>query len=125
MRSNHFQHGRDFTFRKPELPQHARRLAVRIGDMVPGRQRRRVFRTMADKHPEVVQPGRGKEDVIIVRLPLGQALRELVKPGLVAELIRRLRLGADVINKGGSVSGLIHDDPICSGARTFLSAATC
>ena len=69
MRSNDFQHGRDLAFREPKLPQHVRRLAVRIGDMVPGGQRGRVFRTMADKDPEVVQPGRGKEDVIIVGLP--------------------------------------------------------
>src|SRR3974390_2510338 len=102
MRSNDFHYGRNLAFRKPELLQHARRLAVRVGDMVPGRQLGQVLRTMADKYPKVVQPGRGKEDVIIVGLPLGEALRKLVKPGLVAELVRRLRLDTDVINKSGS-----------------------
>ena len=73
--------------------------------MIPGCQRCQVFRAVADKYSEVVQPGRGKQHVVIVGLALGQQFRQLVKPGLVAELVRRLRLGADVINKGFPVSG--------------------
>ena len=120
MRPDGFNDRRNLAFRKAELPQDLRRLAAGISHVVPGSQRGRVFRTVADEYPEVVQPCRGIKDVVIVGLTLGEPFRELVKPGLVAELVRRLRLGADVINDGLSVSGLTHElRPVAaSTART-------
>ena len=86
-----------------------------------------VFGAVADEHSEVVHPGRGIEDVIIVSLPLGQPFRELVKPGLVAELVGRLRLGADVFNHGFPVSGFSHGGKLAAarlvsnpGVRRFF-----
>ena len=98
----------DLGFRKAELPQDLRRLAAGISNVVPLCQRGWVFRAMADEDPEVMQPSRSMEDVVIVGLTVGEPPRELVKPGLVAEFVRRLRLGADVINNGLSVAGLTH-----------------
>jgi hypothetical protein len=69
---------------------------------------------VANEDPQVVHPGRGKEDVIVVRLTLGEPFGELVKPGLVAELVRRLRLGADVFNNGFPVSGFSHSARIAA-----------
>jgi len=83
-------------------------LAAGITHVVPGCQRSRVFRTMADEDPEIVQPGGSVKHVVIVGLTLGQPFRKLVKPGLMAELVRRLRLGADVVSDGLAVAGLGH-----------------
>lgn len=108
MRPDGVQDRGELGFRKAELPQDLRRLAAGISHVVPGRQRGWVFRTMADEDPEVMQPRRSMEDVVIVRLTVGEPFGELVKPGLVAEFVRRLRLGTDVINDGLSVSGSGH-----------------
>lgn len=95
-------------FRKAELPQNLRRLAAGISHMVPSRQRGRVFGTMADEDPEVMQPRRSEKHVIIAGLTLGEPFREMVKPRLMTEFVRRLGLGADVFNNARSVSGLTH-----------------
>ena len=98
----------DLGFRKAALPQDLRRLTAGVSHVVPLGQCVWVFRPMADEDPEVMQPRRSMEDVVIVGLTVGKPSRKLVKPGLVAELVRRLRLGADVIGDGLSVSGLTH-----------------
>ena len=108
MGANSFNHGRDLAFGEPEALQDSGHLAARISHVVPRGQRGWVFRTMADEDPQIVQPGRGIQDVVIVRLTLREPFRELVEPGLVTELVRRLRLGPDVLNDSFSISGLTH-----------------
>ena len=103
-----FNDRRNLAFGKAELLEDLGHLAGGIGDMVPRGQRGGVFRAMADEDAEIVQPGGGMKDVVIVGLTLGQAFGELVKPGLVAELVRRLRLGADVGLDGLAVTGFRH-----------------
>src|ERR1035437_4048877 len=103
-----FNGSRNLSFRESKLLQDRRRHAGDVSHMVPRGQCRRVFRTVADEYPEVVHPGGGIEDVVVVCLALGEPPRELVKPGLVAELVGRLRLGADVVGNGFPVSGLSH-----------------
>jgi hypothetical protein len=63
---------------------------------------------MADEHTQIVQPGRGIEDVVVERLSLGKRTGEGIQPGLVAEFIGWLRLGAYVFGDGRPVIGLIH-----------------
>jgi hypothetical protein len=121
--------GCDLAFGEPELPQDRGHPAGGINDVIPCRQRRRVFRAVADEDPQVVHPGGGKEHVIVARLTLGEPFGELVKPGLVAELVRRLRLGADVFNNGFPVSGFSHGARIAAAwvvsnpgvRRTFVN----
>ncbi len=56
---------------------------------------------MAKKHPKVVHPGSGKQDVIIhccVAVP-GNFTSQRVEPGLVRKLLRRLGFHADARNE--------------------------
>src|ERR1035441_614096 len=114
MRPNDLNGSRNLVFGKAELPQDLGHLAGGIGHMVPGGERRRVFRAMADEDPQVVHPGRRVKDVVIVWLAFRQLHGKVIKPGLVAELVRRPRLGADVINNGLSVPGLMHGPRIAA-----------
>src|ERR1017187_6955675 len=114
MRPNDLNGRPNLIFSKAELPQDLGHLAGGIGHMVPGGERRRVFRAMADEDPQVVHPGRRVKDVVIVWLAFRQLHGKVIKPGLVAELVRRPRLGADVINNGLSVPGLMHGPRIAA-----------
>src|ERR1035441_6833238 len=106
--SNSLNGGRDLACGKPELFQDWGHLADGIGHVVPCSERRWGFRTVADEDPQIMHPCRGIEDIVIVRPAFRQACGELIKPGLVTELVRRLRLGANVVHNGFSVSGLMH-----------------
>ena len=47
-----------------------------VGHMVPGCQLRRIGWAMAEKHTQIMHPGRSKEDVVVAVLPLGDPLCE-------------------------------------------------
>ena len=55
---------------------------------------------MAEEDAEVVHPGSGKENVVVVSEPLAEAAGERVKAGLMAELIHRAGFGANVVDDG-------------------------
>ena len=63
---------------------------------------------MAGEDPKIMQPGCRVENIVIVGLAFSKPPGEMVKPRLMAELIRRLCLRPDVIDQGGSVFGLGH-----------------
>src|ERR1051326_2640277 len=96
---------RDFLGGKSELPQEGGRLFGGGGNVVPGRQRCRVFRTMTEEDAEVVQPGGGIEHVVIIVLIFGKLGGKLIEPGLMTKLFRGIGLGADVIGDGVSEHG--------------------
>ena len=54
---------------------------------------------MADEDPKVVQPAGGIQDVIIQRAAVRQLAGQSVEAGLMAELIDRLGLGADIVGQ--------------------------
>ena len=62
------------------------------------------------------------EDVVIIGPAFGEARRQLIEPRLVAELVRRSRLGADVIHDSYTVSGRTHGGRIV--ARPAVSNAS-
>ena len=100
MGSDDFDDRGDFWGGKPELLQEGRRRFGGVGNVVPGRQRRQIFRTMANEDAEVVQPGRCIEHVVIEGLIFGKLRGQAIKPGLMAELVGRFGLRADVISNG-------------------------
>jgi len=108
VRPDSFKGCGNLVLREPELPENRRHFSGRIRHVVPGRKRRRFFRPMPDEDPEVMHPGRRIQDVVIVGFVFCQPPSEAVQPRLVAELIRRLCLGADIISDRLAVSGLNH-----------------
>ena len=79
-----------------------------ISDVIPSFQCGRIGGAVADEHAEVVSPRRRIQHVVIegsaVRKPFG----ELIKPGLMTEFIRWVRVRADVIGDGLTVIKLAH-----------------
>ena len=65
----------------------------------------RIFGPVSDKHAQVMQPRRRKQNIVIEGPALRQARGEPVKARLMAELIRRPGLGLDVFHQGLAVIG--------------------
>src|ERR1051325_4016066 len=87
---------------KAELAQEGRGLFGGVGNVVPGRQRGRVLRTVTEEDAEVVQPCGRIEHVALEGLIFGKLRGQIVEPGLMTEFFRGVALCADVIGDGVS-----------------------
>src|SRR6266481_4581362 len=63
---------------------------------------------MADEYSKIMEPGRGVEHVVIEWLAIGQLAGQRIQARLVAEFVRRLRLGPNVFGNADPVTGLVH-----------------
>src|SRR5262249_44656904 len=104
MGPDRLDHRRDLLSGESESLQDRRRLAQAIGQVVPRCQRSWIFRTMADEDPEIVHPRRRLDHVIIERLILGELRGQAIQPRLMAVLVRRLSLSANVVSDGLAVA---------------------
>src|SRR6266849_4625879 len=71
---------------------------------------------MTDEDTNVVQPGRGIERIVIEGSVLREFSRQFVEPRLMAELIRRNCVRANVLGNGVAI-GLIH------GVKIFIETS--
>src|SRR6266487_4180309 len=71
-----------------------------IREVVPRGERRRFFRPVADKHPEVVHPRRRIQHVIIEWLSFREPFGEVIEAGLMTEFVWWLGVRADVVGDG-------------------------
>jgi tetratricopeptide (TPR) repeat protein len=63
---------------------------------------------MANENADVMQPGCGVKDVVVERFTLRKLLREFVQTRLMAQFVRRIGLGTDVIGNSLPVVGFWH-----------------
>ena len=112
MRPNGLDDSRDLALGKAELFQNGRRVAGGVGHVVPGRQGHVLLGAVADEDAKIMHPGGDKEDVVVVGLVFRQPGGQVIKPGLMAEFVRRLRLGADVVHDSLSAGGFVHGGSI-------------
>jgi hypothetical protein len=82
---------------KLNVTQYLRRLGDCIGGVVPGCERLRVFRAMTNEHADVVQPGCGKHDIVIVDVVLSYFQCQGVQPRLMTELLYGTSLPPNVV----------------------------
>src|SRR5205823_5296793 len=108
MGADDLNYGRNLLAGKSEALKKSGHFFERVSHIVPFGQCDTVFGTMADEDANVVQPGRGVEDVIVERFVLRELLREFVETRLMAELIGRIGLGADVLGNSVAVVGFWH-----------------
>ena len=72
--------------------------ANRIRHVIPSGEFLRIFWTVPQEYPEVMHPCRCEENVVVAILPDSELLGEGIKSGLMAKLVSRRRLLANVGN---------------------------
>src|SRR5258707_8983699 len=108
MRPDDLDNSRNFYAGKAKSLKQARRFSEGVCHVVPFCQRDRIFGTMTDENADVVKPGNGVKDVIIEWLILRELFCELVQAWLMAELVGRVRLSANVFGDGVAMIGVWH-----------------
>src|SRR5712691_10897567 len=125
MGADGFEHSGNFLRWKTKSFQQCRGFFDGIDDIIPFLKGRQIFGAMTDKNAEVVQPGCREEHVVIEGPSLGELRGQLIKPRLVAELLARVRVRANIIADGLSVTGQFHAVRVAYTAfRYTCSSAT-
>lgn len=108
MRANGLYHSGDLGFREAPTLQKIGGSMHGIRHIIPRFELGQVFRSMAGKHTQIMQPGCGVDHVIIMRVILGQKFGQGVKTELVFEFIRRNRFALDILDDRFSKMTLFH-----------------
>ena len=117
--SDGFDDGRDFLRRKAEPLKQTRRFSDCVSNVVPLRERDRVFWTMADEDADVMEPRGGIKDVVFERLILCELFCEFVEARLMGKFVRGICLGADVVSDGVAVVDVWHEKSIRGSVKAL------
>jgi hypothetical protein len=117
------KNGGDPGLREAHLAEDNRGLGAGVGDVVPAGEIFGILGTVTDKNAEIVQPGSGGDNLLVVRNIGADGPGQFDQAGLVPELIHRAGLGFHEMGEaikscGGHDTFVIFRREVCSGRIT-------